>query len=360
MLGEVVDRMPPLPGGTGAVREPAQSRPLNFGVLILPGFGMLSYASVVDVLKQTRDYFSENCIRWAPLSLSDQPIAASNGLRVLPDAVCDEQKFYDYVIVIGVVGASSFADSRVLAWIRNQHRHGAMVCATGSATWLLAKSGLLRGRRCTLHWRDIDTFGEVYPDIEVLNEILVKEERLLTCSGARTASDMVYHILGEHFGSDVIERVQETLFHERLRGPHECQRPDQEHMQLFQPEFYRLLKAIDQDLEQQVTIGDLCNRLGLSQRRAERVFREFLKTTPKQYQLEQRLTRAANLLSSTVLSLAEIADATGFSSASSLSTSFTGRFGVPPLRYRKQSADQPKRTIVGKVRNRRIQRTTSD
>ncbi len=327
----------------------------KFGILVLPEFGMLSYASVVDVLKQTRDYLSDNSIGWETLGQNAKPVAASNGLQVLPNKSCADDEIYDYVFVIGLVGAANFSDVEILSWIRRQHRHGAIICATGAATWLLAKSGLLAGRRCTVHWRDIDAFREVYPEISVLNELLVQDDRVLTCSGARTASDMVYHILGAHLGADVIERVQEILFHERLRGPHELQRPDQERMQLFQPAYYRLLKAIDESIGSQVSISALCKELQLCQRTAERVFREHLNISPKQYQLEQRLTRAANLLNSTSLPLAEIAAATGFSSASSLSTSFAGKFGVSPIRYRKQEVEHPEATVVGKARNRRIE-----
>ena len=327
----------------------------RFGILILPEFGMLSYASVVDVLKQTRDYLSRDSIDWYTLGREDGPIAASNGLRVLPNRRYTDDEIYDYVIVIGLVGAANFSDEKTLSWIRKQHSHGAIVCATGAAMWLLAKSGLLVGRRCTVHWRDVDAFREVYPDILVSSELLVQDERILTCSGARTASDMVYHILGAHFGADVVERVQEILFHERLRGPHELQRPDQERMQLFQPAYYRLLKSIDDEIGSQVSIGALCGRLNLCQRTAERVFREHLNISPKQYQLEQRLTRAANLLNSTNLPLAEIAEATGFCSTSSLSTSFKRKFGVSPIRYRRQDIEHPEGVIVGKARNRRIE-----
>lgn len=332
----------------------------RFGILILPEFGMLSYASIVDVLKQTRDYLSGEGITWETLAPTTSLVAASNGLQVAPNRSCHDDSAYDYVIVIGFVGAANFADPKILSWLRKQHRHGAIVCATGGATWVLARSGLLHGRRCTVHWRDIDTFREVYPEIQVLNELLVPEDRLLTCSGARTASDMVYHILRAHFGADVIERVQEILFHERLRGPHELQRPDQERMQIFQPAYYRLLKSIDAEIGSQVSIQTLCDRLDLCQRTAERVFREHLNVSPKQYQLEQRLTRAANLLNSTHLPLAEIAQATGFSSASSLSTSFSSKFGVSPVRYRKHSAERPEGALVGKARNRRIREAHPD
>lgn len=334
--------------------QPDQSE-VTFGLLILPEFGMLSYASVADVLKQIRDCLSGKGMKWHTLGPTDAPVPASNRLFVMPDASFDDEIIYDYVIVVGFVGAAKMDNKKVLSWIRRQHRHGAIVCATGNGTWLLAKSGLLHGRRCTLHWRDIDIFNEIYPDISVSSELLVRDERVITCSGARTASDMIYHILSAQFDYEVIERVQEILFHERLRGPHECQRPDQERMQILQPKYYQLLKCIDDKIDQKVTIQEICNRLGLCQRAAERVFREHLKISPKQYQLDQRLTRAANLLHNSALALAEVAEATGFSSASSLSTSFKTKFRISPLKFRKQGAIEPGATMVGKARNRRIE-----
>lgn len=309
----------------------------RFGVVISNGFGMLSYASVVDVLKQMRDYHSGRAISWTTLSSRAEPVRAANGLRVLPDETFESSPHYDYVVVIGTVDASVMVDPVLEAWVRQQHSHGATTCATASGTWVLARAGLLAGRSCTLHWRDIDVFKEVYPDIEILDEVYVHDGRIVTCSGARTASDMIYSVLGQRFGRESVQRVREILFHERLIQPHESQRPLQERLRMLSPPAYRLLQEIDDGVDTHESIASICRRLGLARRPVERAFREHVGVTPKQYQLDLRLLRAANLLKKSSLAISEISEAIGFSSPGAMSTAFMAKMGCSPREYRKQS-----------------------
>ena len=328
-----------------ARQSPKSSREdqICFGIFIAEAFGMLSYASIVDVLKQMRDYYAGKPLTWTTLSTTLDPVAAANGLQVLPQETISASPVFDYVIIIGSAESARYDNEQALAWIRSQHRHGAITCGTASATWLLARSGVLKGRRCTLHWRDIEVFREAYPDVEIVDEVYVVDERIVTCSGAATASDMVYHLLGEHFGHNAIRRIQEILFHERLREPHQSQRQNHKRIQLLNPEVYRLMQAIDDNVEGALRIGSLCDQLGLNRRVVENVFREHIGISPKQYQLELRLTRAARMLNKTAMSIPEIAVATGFSSASHLSSSFSRRYGVSPLRYRRFGPPRPQK-----------------
>lgn len=316
---------------------PSGAPRIRFAILISPGFGMLSYASIVDVLKQTRDYFAGRALEWRTLAAEEGPVAASNGLLVLPQGQPDMVEPFDYVVVIGsVTAARDGGSTEVESWLRRQHRHGATICGTASAAWVLARAGLLVGRRCTLHWRDHDAFSERYRNIEIVDDVYVADGRVVTCSGARIASDMTYWLLGEHFGHDAVARVQEILYHDRERTPHEHRRPLRERMAAQAPGALRLLIAIGEEIENGTTVGELCARLGLKRRNVEVGFRRHMGVSPKQYQLDLRLARAANLLNKTNLRIGEIAAATGFGSAAGFTTAFSRRYDISPNRYRRE------------------------
>jgi transcriptional regulator GlxA family with amidase domain len=312
-------------------------RPARFAVVVSPGFGMLSYASVVDVLKQMRDYLSGQAIEWTTLTTSAGLVRASNGLEVMPQGNLFGSEIFEYLVIIGSVDSAVSANRALEAWIRHQYSRGAIVCATASGTWVLASAGLLRERRCTLHWRDIDNFRETYPDVRILNDVYVIDQRIVTCSGARTASDMIYSLLSERFGMAAIQKVRQMLFHERLIQPHESQPPLQERLQTLSPNAYLLMREIEEGLAAEESIGMICDRLKLKRRTMEKAFQRHLGRSPKQYQLGARLHRAANLLKKSQLTITEIAEATGFCSASALHGAFSQKYGCAPRQYRRDA-----------------------
>ncbi|MBR3348600.1 MAG: helix-turn-helix domain-containing protein [Solobacterium sp.] len=68
-----------------------------------------------------------------------------------------------------------------------------------------------------------------------------------------------------------------------------------------------------------------------------RLFRQYIGTTPYNYALNLRITKARDLLEVSDKTVHEIAMETGFSDDASFSTRFTGIVKTSPLRYRKEA-----------------------
>jgi AraC family transcriptional regulator len=96
----------------------------------------------------------------------------------------------------------------------------------------------------------------------------------------------------------------------------------------------RLLGYIEAHLERDLRLEQLAAEVGASPFHFARLFRSATGVTPHQYVLGQRVERAKTLLKVPHLTVAEIAAATGFSSATNLVRSFRGRVGVTPGEWR--------------------------
>ncbi len=81
-------------------------------------------------------------------------------------------------------------------------------------------------------------------------------------------------------------------------------------------------------------LGELARRLGTHEKRLTRAFRAVLGMTVFEYLQDQRLGAAAGLLAGSSLSVALIAEETGFSSAANLATAFRLRYAMTPTAYR--------------------------
>ena len=66
-------------------------------------------------------------------------------------------------------------------------------------------------------------------------------------------------------------------------------------------------------------------------------FRKLLGRSPAEEIRHVRLEKSKRLLSTTEMSIAEVALACGFSNATRLGVAFRNRFGVTPLAYRRET-----------------------
>jgi len=92
-----------------------------------------------------------------------------------------------------------------------------------------------------------------------------------------------------------------------------------------------------QNAERPIDFEALARSLGVSYSVFRRRFRERTGLPPGQYQIQIRLKKARLLLRNSTLSVAEIAERTGFESAQHFTRLFKKKTGRPPAAFRRQS-----------------------
>jgi AraC family transcriptional regulator len=97
----------------------------------------------------------------------------------------------------------------------------------------------------------------------------------------------------------------------------------------------RVLEYIEENLAQSLTLYQLAEVAAVSPRHFERAFRQALGVAPYGYVLGKRVTTAQHLiLGKPRLSIEEIAERVGFSSASHLASAFRRHTGLSPTAFR--------------------------
>lgn len=103
---------------------------------------------------------------------------------------------------------------------------------------------------------------------------------------------------------------------------------------LFSPQTYSFKSIIESHLYDNLSIEDLAEIAGQSLSSFKRSFREVFDCSPGKYIREQRLARAAQLLTSTDQSISEIAYACAFNDLANFSNCFKQQYGCSPSDYR--------------------------
>jgi AraC family transcriptional regulator len=97
----------------------------------------------------------------------------------------------------------------------------------------------------------------------------------------------------------------------------------------------RLLdEYIDAGLDRAISVQAMANLLGLSEGYFMRAFTHVTGKTPHSYLIDRRVARARALLRDARVSVADVAQACGFSSQAHLATTFRQRLGVSPSQLR--------------------------
>ncbi|MBQ9769108.1 MAG: PocR ligand-binding domain-containing protein [Clostridia bacterium] len=109
--------------------------------------------------------------------------------------------------------------------------------------------------------------------------------------------------------------------------------------ELITPENDKLFETaksyIEEHLKEDISIEDLCAHLGIGRTKLYEIFRSELKMGISKYLLKRRLHRAKTLLKTTEDSVAEIAEAVGFSDYNYFSRVYKNTYGKSPRHYRK-------------------------
>lgn len=95
-----------------------------------------------------------------------------------------------------------------------------------------------------------------------------------------------------------------------------------------------VIELVEDGMDSEISLDTLARRANMSVSQFMKCFTATFRTTPYQYVLDRRISRAKTLLSTTALSITEIASTVGFSSPSHFATTFKGRVGITPSSFR--------------------------
>lgn len=307
----------------------------RFHILLLPSFSMMALASLIEPMR-VANRFGGPLYEWVFLSVDGAAVQASNGLPFAADAAIRDVKSVQTLIVQASFEPLKSATPELLGWLRQQARMGAVLGALDTGAWVLAEAGLLAGKQCTMHWEAVPAFLETYDGIEISLNLFELSPRLFTCAGGTAAIDMMLALIAEDHGTDLAVRVAEQFIHNSLRVRSDSQRMSLvEQLGISNPKLVQAIQTMERNIETPLDVEELGDKVGVTRRQLERLFRTHLNDTPSNFYMKLRLTHARRLLQQTDMSITQISVACGFSAAAHFSRAYSSRFGRSPKRDRK-------------------------
>lgn len=320
--------------GVAHVTVPRVATPVQVTFVLLPKFTMLAFASAIEPLRIANQLTGQRLFHWQTLSLDGQAVACSNGVPIMVDGAITGTQPEEYVLVCSGVEPEDQVTAALGDWLRALWRRGRTVGGLCSGAYALARAGILKDRRFTLHWENIAGFTETYPDLEAARQVFCVDERIVTCAGGVAAADLMLKIIHDRFGITLSQEVMNMCLLTGRRSEADEQitsmaaRLGTRHEKLIEA-----VAFLDGRIEEPFDLDACAAQLKLSRRQIERLFNRYLGVTPVRYMNDLRLQRGRALLAETDMSVTEVAIACGYASTSHFSKSFRLKYGVSPYRF---------------------------
>jgi len=175
-------------------------------VPLAQGCEELEAVTVVDLLRRAG-------IEVVTAGLDAQPVTASRGMTLLPDMTLEmalQQSFDMVVLPGGLPGAEHLGDDpRVIRLLQEMAASDAYTAAICAAPRVLARAGLLDGKRATSYPGALDI--EAVPGIEYLETAVVTDGRVITSRGPGTAMDFALVLIETLVGKTRRDEVEAGL-----------------------------------------------------------------------------------------------------------------------------------------------------
>jgi transcriptional regulator GlxA family with amidase domain len=244
----------------------------------------------------------------------------------------------DLVIIPALFGDMKTAitsNKKMLPWINEQYKNGAEVASLCVGAFLLASTGLLKGKKCSTHWGFQNEFREMFPDVEVVDGSIITEElRLYSSGGGNSYWNLLLHLVEKYTD-------RQTAILASKYFAIDIDRESQSAFAIFQGQKNHTDQAIQQaqefienNIQEKITIDQLADLAALGRRSFERRFKLVTNNTVLEYINRVKIEFAKREFENSRKNSTEVMYGVGYTDTKAFRTIFKKITGLTPIAYR--------------------------
>jgi len=258
------------------------------------------------------------------------------------DQLLHEVKKTDLIFVPAISGEVRKAvevNKNLLPWIVNQHQQGAEVASLCIGAFLLASTGLLKGKKCSTHWNAASDFRAMFPDVELVDGSILTEENGIYSSGGANSywtlllylvekyTDRETAILASKFFAVDIDRDSQAAFM-MFKG-----QKDHGDEMIREAQDY-----IEHNISDKLNVDELADRFHTGRRTFERRFKQATNNSVLEYIQRIKIEAAKRSFESSRKNINEVMYDVGYSDTKAFRSIFKKVTGLTPIEYRNKYA----------------------
>ncbi|MGZ5182833.1 MAG: GlxA family transcriptional regulator [Ramlibacter sp.] len=323
--------------------------PIDIWLLVFPQFLLLDATGPAQVFSTANDEARDAGLappyRIRILAAGGGAVRSSSGVSLLAEPLPRRSLAGATLIVSGgrvadLPSGDTPAGRSQLGWLARAGAAASRCCSVCTGSFVLARAGLLEGRRAVTHWADVAALRAEHPQLEILDDALhVRDGKFRTSAGISAGMDLALSLVEEDLGReralDVAKRM--VLFLKRPGGQRQF---SAELLAQSRPlgVSAQLTAWLRPRLRQQVDTGQMAAACALSVRSLHRKLRQEAGLTPAELLARLRMETACILLEQRGMTVKRAAQQSGYGSEYNLRRAFTARLGVLPSEYQARFA----------------------
>lgn len=190
-------------------------RIIHAGAVVFQDVEELDLAGIWEVLGSTRRLHREGILKDSYFEIESQgvtpgPLKCYHDLKIMPDKPLQNLAQYDVVIVPGGPGRLIVQkDPKLQAEIKSAYEAGKLICSVCTGAFILAESGILKGKKATSFHTVVDKLAEY--GAEPVRKRVVVQGNVVTGAGISSAMDVGIKIVEITMGKEAAKTVSEWV-----------------------------------------------------------------------------------------------------------------------------------------------------
>ena len=312
----------------------------SVGFILLEHFSMMAFTGAVDALVTANLLNASECFSFSFYGEDGESIKSDLSIDVSVNGRYRDIRpaAFDVLFVCGGLRTNLEVHPKLKAVLQQAEHCNTQIGGIWNGSYILAQAGVLRGYECTIHPENHALMTEVFPEVNVSKKPYVIDRDRMSSAGATSTLSMLLNLIGQLTNDDLRHRVAGILDVDSVLG----EAADGSQIMLpsdptFPDALREVMQLMESNIDEPLTTQQLTAAVNLSRRQLERLFQQYLKTSPAKYYLGLRLSRAHQLIRQSNAPMVNIAIACGFNSNTHFSHSFKAHYGIPPSQLRIKS-----------------------
>ncbi|NLO03727.1 MAG: helix-turn-helix domain-containing protein [Bacteroidales bacterium] len=270
---------------------------------------------------------------------AEREVKINNGLYTIhSQKLVTEVEKTDLVIIpalFGNIREAVESNKKLLPWIVTQYKSGAEVASLCVGAFLLASTGLLNGKKCSTHWRYINDFGKMFPEVNVQHGTIVTEENgIYSSGGANSYWNLLLHLVEKYTNRETAVLTSKYFAIDFGRNSQSFFAMFKGQKQHNDEEIRKAQEFIEKNIEEKITVGELAEKTAVGRRSFERRFKKATRNSVLQYIQRVKIEAAKRSIESSRKNITEIMFDVGYTDTKAFRSTFKKITGVTPLEYK--------------------------
>ena len=272
------------------------------------------------------------------VGLSKETPVSGGLFTVNTDRLIGDIEKTDLIIIPAIDGEISGAIEKnkdFIPWIVKQYKEGAEIASLCLGAFLLASTGLLKGKKCATHWLAENDFRRMFPDVSLVTEKIITDEHgLYSSGGAFSYLNLILYLIEKYAGREIAVLSAKVF-------AIELDRESQLSFTIFQGQkehedesVKKIQEFIEKNFQEKITIDQLASMQAIGRRNLERRFKKATSNTIVEYIQRVKMEAAKISLESSRENINEVMYKVGYTDNKAFRTTFKRITGLSPIQYR--------------------------